>query len=82
MKKAPNALKFWNTFGQAKICVKIDNEELMHDIEAVARASGLVTYIVQDAGRTQIAAGSETVIAIGPAPEHILKTITGHLKLL
>ena len=40
--------------------------------------AGLVTYIVTDAGHTQIAAGSETVLA----PESILKTITGHLKLI
>lgn len=57
LKRAPSALKYWNTFGQAKICVKIENDELMHDLEAIARASGLVTYIVEDAGRTQIAAG-------------------------
>ena len=82
MKRSPNALKYWNSFGQAKICVKIENDELMHDLEAIARASGLVTYIVEDAGRTQIAAGSQTVLAIGPAPESVLKTITGHLKLL
>lgn len=54
----------------------------MYAIKEAAQKAGLVTYIVADAGRTQIAAGSETVLAIGPAPESILKTITGHLKLL
>jgi len=41
-----------------------------------------VYYIVEDAGRTQIAAGSQTVLAIGPAPVKVLEEITGHLKLL
>ena len=43
---------------------------------------GLVAYIVEAAGRTQIAAGSKTVLAIGPAPDSVLKKLTGHLKLL
>jgi PTH2 family peptidyl-tRNA hydrolase len=38
--------------------------------------------MVADAGRTQIAAGSRTVLAIGPAPNAALNEITGHLKLL
>ena len=62
--------------------MKIDDEDAMRQVKEAAQNAGLVTYIVQDAGRTQIAAGSETVLAIGPAPEHILRTITGHLKLL
>ena len=37
---------------------------------------------VTDAGRTQIAAGSRTVLAIGPSPEVQFKGLTDHLKLL
>ena len=48
-------------------------------VREVAQMAGLVTYIVTDAGRTQIAAGSETVLAIRPAPESVLKPIAGHL---
>ena len=80
--RCPSALRTWSTFGQAKIAVKIENEDAMYAVREAAQKAGLVTYIVADAGRTQIAAGSETVLAIGPAPESILKTITGHLKLL
>lgn len=47
-----------------------------------AKALGIVYYLVRDAGRTQIAAGSKTVLALGPAPKEILDKITGHLKLL
>jgi hypothetical protein len=43
---------------------------------------GLPAYIVQDAGRTQIAAGSQTVLAIGPGPKSVIDTVTGHLSLL
>lgn len=54
----------------------------MHAVRARAREAGLVTYVVEDAGRTQIAAGSRSVLAIGPAPVKELDAITGHLKLL
>lgn len=51
-------------------------------LEKKAKAAGIGTYIVFDAGRTQIPAGSQTVLAIGPAPKSQIDQITGHLKLL
>ena len=77
-----SAIRWWQRTGQAKIAVKVDNDELMRELAAKARAAGLVTYIVEDAGRTQIAAGSKTVLAIGPAPVRDIDKITSHLKLL
>jgi PTH2 family peptidyl-tRNA hydrolase len=55
-----------------------DQAQLAH--KAIQR--GLPAYIVQDAGRTQIAAGSQTVLAIGPGPKSVVDQITGHLSLL
>jgi PTH2 family peptidyl-tRNA hydrolase len=43
---------------------------------------GLPFYVVADAGRTQIAAGSRTVCAIGPGPVSLINECTGSLKLL
>ncbi|GAB4821988.1 hypothetical protein N2152v2_009034 [Parachlorella kessleri] len=64
-------LRQWETCGQAK-----------RALAAAAREAGLPTYLVQDAGRTQVAAGSRTVLAIGPAARSQIDRITGHLKLL
>ena len=36
------------------------------ELQANARKHGLVACSIQDAGRTQIAAGSRTVLAVGP----------------
>lgn len=47
-----------------------------------ATACGLPSYIVHDAGRTQIAAGSQTVLAIGPGYKSDIDRVTGHLGLL
>ncbi len=55
---------------------------LQEALEQKATALGLNTYIVHDAGRTQIPAGSQTVLAIGPAPKSLIDQVTGHLKLL
>lgn len=47
-----------------------------------AQQADLPWYVVADAGRTQIAAGSKTVLAIGPAPKSAIDAITGDLNLL
>ena len=43
---------------------------------AEAAGRGLSTHIVRDAGRTQIAAGSKTVLCIGPGQLYIASQIS------
>eukprot|EP00802_Teleaulax_amphioxeia_P030418 Tamp_32978.p1 GENE.Tamp_32978~~Tamp_32978.p1 ORF type:complete len:192 (+),score=30.35 Tamp_32978:55-576(+) len=81
-KFAPSALQWWEQLGQKKVCVNCPTGVEMEEIEKRAVAKGLVTYFVTDAGRTQIPAGSRTVLAIGPAPEKEFEGLTSHLKLL
>lgn len=45
-------------------------------------ALGLIAEMIADAGRTQIASGSYTVVGIGPAPKSAIDAVTGGLKLL
>ena len=75
-------LKTWLREGQAKVVLSIKDESEMMTLERAARAAGIHTHIVADAGRTQVEAGSQTVLAIGPAPIPAIDAITGHLKLL
>jgi len=82
LKMSPAAVSWWERLGQAKIALKVNDESEMEAIQAKAKALGLATYIVEDAGRTQIAAGSRTVLGIGPAPVKVIDSITSHLKLL
>jgi PTH2 family peptidyl-tRNA hydrolase len=79
---ADTAILWWHRMGQAKVAVKVENDEALHELARKAQEAGIVTYLVEDAGRTQIAAGSKTVLAIGPAPVSAFDDITGHLKLL
>ena len=80
-RKEPRILKEWEDCGQAKVVLKVDTEEDMLELATTARAIGLITSIVRDAGRTQIASGSKTVLGIGPGPVDIIDQISGHLKL-
>lgn len=78
----PLALRQWEEMGQAKICLRAESTAALRALAREAAAQGLPTFIVQDAGRTQVAAGSRTVLAIGPAPRSAVDRVTGHLKLL
>lgn len=81
MKLAPKMVKRWMTFGGTKITLKLDSEEQLLAIEKAAKNCNLITNVVRDAGQTQVAPGSRTVIAVGPAPQTLLNKVTGHLKL-
>ncbi len=54
----------------------------MELLQATAISLGLVAEVIADAGRTQIEAGSRTVLGIGPGPKSIIDKVTGGLKLL
>jgi peptidyl-tRNA hydrolase, PTH2 family len=50
-------------------------------LHATAMSLSLTAKVVHDAGRTQIAAGSATVLGIGPAPKSLIDQVTGSLRL-
>ncbi|KAI9155404.1 Peptidyl-tRNA hydrolase 2 [Paramyrothecium foliicola] len=75
-------LSRWERLGQAKIAVQIKSQEEMLELRRKARSLGVTAEVIQDAGRTQIEAGSMTVLGVGPAPKSVVDQITGHLKLL
>ena len=52
------------------------------DLQSKAKEASIPSYVVADAGLTQIAAGSLTVCGLGPCPTKMVHPITGHLKLL
>ena len=78
----PMYLEQWLASGQKKVCLKGDDAEHLLAIEKQAKAAGISTTLVHDAGHTQIPSGSLTVLALGPDSETLLEQITGELKLL
>jgi peptidyl-tRNA hydrolase len=81
--KAPNSpiLKRWESGGQAKVALQVKTEEEMLVLQAQAISLGLCARVIQDAGRTQIASGSRTVLGV-LGPKTVVDQVTGHLKLL
>ena len=81
LKMCPAGLRAWEMTGCAKIALKCPTEEEMHTIYDKALAKGLPMYLVEDAGRTQIAAGSRTVLGI-LGPTYVFDGLTSDLKLM
>jgi len=84
LRKDPKSqiLRRWERQGQAKVALQVKSEDELDVLEAKALSLGVVAEIIADAGRTQIASGSHTVLGIGPAPKSVIDQITGSLKLL
>ncbi|KAL8661440.1 MAG: hypothetical protein Q9168_008386 [Polycauliona sp. 1 TL-2023] len=75
-------LKQWERTGQAKVVLQAKTEEELETLQAQAISVGLCAQIIHDAGRTQIASGSATVLGVGPGPKSVVDQVTGGLKLL
>jgi peptidyl-tRNA hydrolase, PTH2 family len=62
--------------------LKAVNAAQLDDIVSRARAANLPVQVVCDAGRTQVAAGTLTCCAIGPAEADRIDLVTADLPLL
>ena len=79
---ALSALHAWQMTGEATIVLKVPDLQGIRAVESAASALNVNTHAVHDAGRTQVEAGSLTVLAVGPAPADVIDPLTGSLKLL
>ena len=81
-KKRPSVFSQWDGIGQKVVCLKVASKEELFQFKAIADAQGLITAVVQDAGRTEIEPGTVTCLGIGPEKESVLDKITGELTML
>ncbi|KAJ1409826.1 Peptidyl-tRNA hydrolase, PTH2 [Sesbania bispinosa] len=51
-------------------------------LKEAAESIGLPTFVVADAGRTQVSAGSKTVLAVGPGPKASVDSVTGRRETI
>jgi PTH2 family peptidyl-tRNA hydrolase len=72
----------WAAEGQKKIAVVAPDLAEMQRLERLARAKGLPTVMVEDAGFTEVPPGTKTVLGIGPGKVEEIDPITGALPLL
>ncbi|KAM4643739.1 putative peptidyl-tRNA hydrolase 2 [Discoglossus pictus] len=71
----------WDENGAKKVVLQGSSATHLMELQALALSMNLPNYLVQDAGRTQIAVGSHTVLSIMGEEENVNK-VTGKLKLL
>jgi len=73
----------WLETSFAKICVRVNSEEELLEIEQKARDAGLEVHLITDSGKTEFnGVPTNTCLAIGPDYSDNIDPITGELKLL
>lgn len=78
----PNALTAWLHLGQPKIVLRVNTLAELEKIAATAKELNIVEGKVRDAGRTQVASGTVTVLGLGPDTVSNIDKLVKHLKLL
>lgn len=72
----------WDAEGAKKVVVKVPRLEDFFVLKEQAEGLGVSAVVIADAGLTEIPAGTETVLGLGPAPNNIIDQVTGDLPLL
>ncbi|XP_018797009.1 PREDICTED: peptidyl-tRNA hydrolase 2, mitochondrial [Bactrocera latifrons] len=72
----------WSFSGQPKIVLRANTLEELTNLQNRAKTAGVVAELVRDAGRTQLEAGTATVLGIGPDIEKNVDELVSNLKLL
>ncbi|MBN1275661.1 peptidyl-tRNA hydrolase [Candidatus Woesearchaeota archaeon] len=71
----------WHAQGMKKIVLKVADEESLLRHQREAKRKGLVSSLITDAGKTVVAPGTKTCVAIGPAQEAAVDAVTGELPM-
>jgi peptidyl-tRNA hydrolase, PTH2 family len=76
------ALTAWLRAGQPKVVLRVGSEGELAAVVGQAKSASLPVHVIHDAGRTQVAEGTPTCCAVGPAADADIDAVTGQLSLL
>ena len=82
LKSGREEVRRWQRMGMKKVVLKVNDEKELLLLKRKASEAGLVTALITDAGRTEIAPGTITCLGIGPDEEEKIDKLTGHLKMV
>jgi len=72
----------WLTGRFKKICVYVNTEQELLDIHEAAKAAGLISSLIVDAGLTEFnGVPTKTAVAVGPDREDKIDAVCKHLPL-
>ena len=75
-------LRRWGADGQTKIALAVDSLSELETLKTQCEAMEIIHALIADAGRTELAVGTVTALAIGPAEDKAVDRITGAIPLL
>ena len=80
--KPETPLSAWFQNGTAKICVYVDSEEKLKEIDRRAKEAGILSVMIRDAGMTEFhGEPTYTCLALEPQTAGAVDPITGALPL-
>ena len=74
--------KIWRFQGMKKIVLKVKDKKELFKYKQDAEQLSLTTAVITDAGKTVVAPGTVTCMAIGPDKEELIDKVTGKLSML
>lgn len=82
LRQQPALANAWLHLGQPKVVLRANSLKELDELSKAARKANVVHGVVRDAGRTQVAAGTVTVLGIGPDTISNIDALAKHLRLL
>lgn len=82
IKSHKDDIKKWQSEGMKKVVLKAKDLDELLKYKAQAEDLGLVTALVEDAGKTVLEPGTVTCLGIGPDKEERIDKVTGKLKMV
>ncbi|MFH8080562.1 MAG: peptidyl-tRNA hydrolase Pth2 [Candidatus Aenigmatarchaeota archaeon] len=70
----------WKLFGSKKVVLAVNGEEEILKIYEQAKKEKIPSFLVKDAGLTELKPGTITALGLGPVEEEKVDKITGRLK--
>ena len=82
IKSHKDDLKKWQSSGMKKVVLKVKDIDELLKYKNEAEDLGLVTALIEDAGKTVVEPGTVTCLGIGPDKEEKIDKVTGKLKMV
>jgi PTH2 family peptidyl-tRNA hydrolase len=75
-------IREWELEGGKKVVVQVKSQEELFQVYELVKAAGIPSFLVTDAGHTELPPSTVTGLGIGPDKDEKIDKITQDLKLL
>jgi len=75
-------IKKWELEGEKKVIVQVSSQEDLFQVYELVKAADISSYLVKDAGHTELPPSTITSLGVGPEEDEKIDKITQDLKLL